>query len=377
MGFGGSGQTGQGFEGVLTDRKKACSFQVVETKKTNRLFPQSPKGSYMSYPTEKDHNFQPQDPALSDYSPKDAKWDDLRASTERVSQFLYRAGEFEKWAHRMHDCTGLLRFAELADTTTGEISLKLRYAEFCHARHCPMCQKRREIVYRSRFLEFLPQTLSERPNARWVFLTLTIPNVPVESLRDALKGMNAAWNRFTQRKEFKPVTGWIRTTEVTREVKRKGYAHPHFHCLLMVPPSFFAKNYTKQSRWAEVWGECMRLDVVPSVDVRAVKGGVDKAILETVKTFTYSVKPETLEADQEWTLEYFRQVHKLRFIAAGGALKDAIRSIDSVTDEDMIYTDDNPKPEAPEKELRQLGYSWRRHELKYRRFAKADMPAEE
>ncbi|SSO05409.1 Replication protein [Klebsiella pneumoniae] len=95
----------------------------------------------------------------------------------------------------------------------------------------------------------------------------------------------------------------------------------------------------------------MRLDVVPSVDVRAVKGGVDKAILETVKTFTYSVKPETLEADQEWTLEYFRQVHKLRFIAAGGALKDAIRSIDSVTDEDMIYTDDNPKPEAPEKEL--------------------------
>ena len=332
----------------------------------------------MSYPTEKDHNFQPQDPALSDYSPKDAKWDDLRASTERVSQFLYRAGEFEKWAHRMHDCTGLLRFAELADTTTGEISLKLRHAEFCHARHCPMCQKRREIVYRSRFLEFLPQTLSERPNARWVFLTLTIPNVPVESLRDALKGMNAAWNRFTQRKEFKPVTGWIRTTEVTREAKRKGYAHPHFHCLLMVPPSFFnGKNYTKQSRWAEIWGECMRLDVVPSVDIRAVKGGVDKAILETVKTFTYSVKPETLEADQEWTLEYFRQVHKLRFIAAGGALKDAIRSIDSVTDEDMIYTDDNPKPEAPEKELRQLGYSWRRHELKYRRFSKADMPAEE
>lgn len=332
----------------------------------------------MSYPTEKDHNFQPQDPALSDYSPKDAKWDELRASTERVSQFLYRAGEFEKWAHRMHDCTGLLRFAELADTTTGEISLKLRYAEFCHARHCPMCQKRREIVYRSRFLEFLPQTLSEHPKARWVFLTLTIPNVPVESLRDALKGMNAAWNRFTQRKEFKPVTGWIRTTEVTREAKRKGYAHPHFHCLLMVPPSFFnGKNYTKQSRWAEIWGECMRLDVVPSVDIRAVKGGVDKAILETVKTFTYSVKPETLEADQEWTLEYFRQVHKLRFIAAGGALKDAIRSIDSVTDEDMIYTDDNPKPEAPEKELRQLGYSWRRHELKYRRFAKADRPADE
>ncbi|HHQ9444033.1 TPA: protein rep, partial [Enterobacter roggenkampii] len=175
----------------------------------------------MSHPTENDQKNQSPDPALSDYSPKDAQWDDVRASTERVSQMLYRAGEFESWAHRMHDCTGLLRFAELADTSTGEISLKLRYAEFCHARHCPMCQMRRSIVYRTRFLEFLPQTLSEHPNARWVYLTLTVPNMPVESLREALKGMNKAWNKFTQRKEFRPVSGWIRTTEVTREKHRK------------------------------------------------------------------------------------------------------------------------------------------------------------
>lgn len=331
----------------------------------------------MSHPTEKDRKNQSPDPALSDYSPKDSKWDDVRASTERVSQMLYRAGEFESWAHRMHDCTGLLRFAELADTSTGEISLKLRYAEFCHARHCPMCQMRRSIVYRTRFLEFLPQALSEHPNARWVYLTLTVPNMPVESLRESLKGMNKAWNKFTQRKEFRPVSGWIRTTEVTREKRRKGYAHPHFHCLLMVPPSFFnGKNYTKQARWLEIWRECMRDDSIESVDIRAVKGGVEKALLDAVKTFTYSVKPETLEADPEWALEYFRQVHKLRFIAAGGALKDAIRRVDEMTDEEMIYTDDNPKPEEPEKELRQLGYSWRRHELKYRRFTKADRASE-
>jgi hypothetical protein len=185
--------------------------------------------------------------------------------------------------------------------------------------------------------------------------------------------MNKAWRRFTLRKEFKPVTGWIRTTEVTRESKRKGYAHPHFHCLMMVKPSFFnGNNYTKQSRWAEIWGECLRLDVIPIIDIRAVKGGLDKAILETVKTFTYSVKPEILEADQAWTIEYFKQVHKLRFIAAGGALKDAIKKFDKETDEDLIYTDDNPKPEQPEKELSQRAYSWRRHEMKYRRCAKAE-----
>jgi len=228
-------------------------------------------------------------------------------------------------------------------------------------------------VYRSRFLEFLPQTLSERPNARWVFLTLTIPNVPVESLRESLKAMNKAWNKFTQRKEFKPVLGWIRTTEVTREEKRKGYAHPHFHCLMMVSPRFFnGKNYTKQSRWAEIWGDCMKLDITPVVDIRVVNGGLDKAILETVKTFTYSVKPEALEADPEWTIEYFKQVHKLRFISAGGELKDAIKRLEPETDEEMIYTADNPKPEEPEKAISTRAYSWRRHEMKYRRCVKAE-----
>ena len=233
-------------------------------------------------------------------------------------------------------------------------------------------------MYRSRFLEFLSQNHSELSNARWVYLTLTVPNMPVESLRDGLRGMNKAWDKFVKRKEFKSVLGWIRTTEVTREKKRKGYAHPHFHVLMMVPPSYFnGRNYVKQSRWLDMWRECMRDHSIESVDVRAVKGGIDTAIMETVKTFTYSVKPETLEADPEWTVEYFKQVHKLRFIASGGALKNAIKNIDSVTDEDMIYTDDNPKPEEAEKEIRQIGYSWRRHELKYRRAVKLDKPAEE
>ncbi|WP_162264879.1 protein rep, partial [Salmonella enterica] len=126
----------------------------------------------------------------------------------------------------MQDCTGLLRFVQVADTSTGEISLKLRYAEFCHARHCPMCQMRRSSVCRTRFLEFLPQTLSEHPNARWVYLTLTVPNMPVESLREALRDMNKSCNKLTQRKQFLPVCGRIRTRDVTSEKRRTGHPAP-------------------------------------------------------------------------------------------------------------------------------------------------------
>ena len=42
-----------------------------------------------------------------------------------------------------------------------------------------------------------------------------------------LNRMNAAFQRMKVRKEFRPVQGWIRTTEVTRG--SDGSAHPHFH----------------------------------------------------------------------------------------------------------------------------------------------------
>ncbi|MDI5829464.1 protein rep, partial [Salmonella enterica subsp. enterica serovar Kentucky] len=40
--------------------------------------------------------------------------------------------------------------------------------------------------------------------------------------------------------------------EVTRG--RDGSAHPHFHTLMMVPPSMLSgRDYVKQYRWVELW----------------------------------------------------------------------------------------------------------------------------
>ncbi|MGL0089943.1 protein rep, partial [Salmonella enterica subsp. enterica] len=83
-----------------------------------------------------------------------------------------------------------------------------------------------------------------------------------------LSRMNMAFQRLKDRKEFRPVQGWIRTTEVTRG--SDGSAHPHFHPLMMVPPSMFTRDYVKHARWVELWRECLRVDYDPSVDVRAV-----------------------------------------------------------------------------------------------------------
>lgn len=71
-------------------------------------------------------------------------------------------------------------------------------------------------MWQARFYQSLPKLVTEHPKARWLFLTLTVRNCPITELGETLTAMNAAWQRLKDRKEFRPVLGWVRTTEVTR-----------------------------------------------------------------------------------------------------------------------------------------------------------------
>ncbi|WP_257640988.1 protein rep, partial [Acetobacter okinawensis] len=179
-------------------------------------------------------------------------WDDHRARAADVQAIYSELSEFERLAERIGACSGVLRFGQIPDPETGEMRLRLREAQFCRVRHCPVCQWRRSLMWQARFFQALPDLVEAHKEARWLFLTLTVRNCPVEALRPVLRDMNTAWGRLVKRPEFQQVQGWIRTTEVTRG--RDGSAHPHFHALLMVPPSYFqGKYYVKQARWVELW----------------------------------------------------------------------------------------------------------------------------
>jgi len=265
---------------------------------------------------------------LTDYSPQDKPWDVHRAQTQRV-EGVYRDTVYDGLAARLRDCSGFLGFAWAVDGN-GELRLKLRTARFCRVRHCPVCQWRRSLMWQARFLKALPAIEAAYPTARWLFLTLTVRNCEVSSLRRTLRSMNEAWHRLIKRPEFADnVQGWVRATEVTRG--QDDSAHPHFHCLLMVKPSYFGKGYVTQSRWAELWRQCMRVNYQPIVDIRAVRARhgapgekpLRQALAETMK---YAVKPSDMEG--EWLIELTRQVHKLRFLASGGVLKSVLRESD-------------------------------------------------
>ena len=218
-------------------------------------------------------------------------------------------------------------------------------------------------MWRARFFQALPQLQSAHPTARWLFLTPTVRNCPITDLRETLSGMNSAWQRLLKRPEFSAVLGWVRTTEVTRGAD--GTAHPHFHCLLMVRPSYFGKDYTTKARWQELWQSCMRLDYPPIIDIRTVKGngdGINKALCETLK---YSVKPTDMIDDPAWFIEYTRQTHKLRFVATGGVLKKILKADKPETNDDLLLAD-NPT-DTPEIDEELLRFDWNKPTRKYRR----------
>ena len=228
------------------------------------------------------------------------------------------------------------------------------------------------MMWQARFYQSLPTVIEQFPNARFVFLTLTAKNCEIEDLRSTLDHMGKSWKRLINRKQFKAVDGFIRTTEVTRS--QDGKAHPHYHCLLMVKPSWFTRDYIKQSEWAEIWGSCLQVDYSPIIDIRVIKSKNGKKVLansvEALKgavaeTLKYSVKASDMTANPQWFLELTKQVHKLRFIATGGGLKDVLR-VDEETNEDLIRADD-----VPENELNQeprLSFNWRPSVREYHRF---------
>lgn len=198
-------------------------------------------------------------------------------------------------------------------------------AERCRVRNCPVCQRARSSRLFFQMKPALEQINAENPTYRWVFLTLTVENCPITKLRETIKHMNTAWSRLLKVKELSCVKGWLRNVEVTRGKSDENSAHPHFHVLLCVPSYYFKSRYISQEKWGELWRDALRVDYVPMVNVQAVKQ-IDKGIAELTKVTTYSVKPSELvdERGADWLHELHAQIDKLRFIASGGLVKQAI-----------------------------------------------------
>jgi plasmid rolling circle replication initiator protein Rep len=265
---------------------------------------------------------------LSDISPADKPWDIHRTQCDEIAK-IYDSIGYDRYAERIGECSQLLTYA-LKATDDGEVKLKLREARFCRVRHCLICQWRRSLMWRARFFKALPEIQAKYPTGRWIFVTLTVKNCELSNLRVTLNWMNAAWHKLIKRKEF-PALGFVKSVEVSRGVG--GTAHPHFHCLMLVPAGYFKRGYISHAKWTSLWQSCLKTDYPPILDVRVVKSKTttsddasdasNQAMAEAVcETLKYAVKPSDLLADPDWLGELTKQLQKTRSISIGGCLKE-------------------------------------------------------
>ena len=296
-------------------------------------------------------------PALSDLSEKDKPWDKHRSNADKVANH-YRGSEFQKYAQRVDFCSQLLDFRLVPDSNEGALKLKLSSARFCRVRTCPVCQWRRSLMWKAKAYKVLPKIVKDFPTHRWLFVTLTVKNCQITELKETLTWMNKSWQRLTQLKAW-PAEGWLRSTEVTRG--KDGSAHPHFHCLLMVKPGYFGKNYIRQAEWVEMWRRSLRIDYNPVLDVQAVKKGQQPMQL-VPELLKYCVKESDLVVDREWFIELTRQLHKMKAVVVGGVLRQYLRELENEP-EDLIGEDEKGEGDLDEGHLY---FGWKQRVKKYK-----------
>lgn len=262
-----------------------------------------------------------------------------------------------RYAERVSFCSQLLDFKLVPEQNEGSLRLKLSNAFFCRVRHCPVCQWRRSLRWRAKAMQALPQLVEDYPKLRYLFLTLTLKNCPVQELRSTLDHLNYAFRKLSRRKSF-PGVGWLKSVEVTQG-RDKMTAHPHLHILIAVKPSYFSHGYISQEKWCELWQKCLNVDYQPILHVKAIKprGSLRIILNEVIK---YQVKEGDLVADPAWFAEMVKQLHGTRAVSLGGIFQDYFKELEEEPD-DLIGQDGEDEVDEGH-----LFFGWRRQERRYR-----------
>ena len=248
----------------------------------------------------------------------------------------------------LEHCADTLLFVE-----NGERKRKLKQANFCRVRLCPVCQWRRSLKMFGQVKKITDKILESDKSIRFIFGTFTIKNCVAEDLETCINILN---NKFlylvSRNKTFAPakklkqnLLGYLKAVEVTYNSKDKTY-HPHLHVIFAVRNTFFSssKYYMSKKEWINLWQQALGVDYKPQTDIRAIKSGTAKAVAEVAK---YPVKTapilslpddEAVEVLKTLTLS----LNKKRFVSYGGifkTVKQELKLADVETDKDLVNVD--------------------------------------
>lgn len=200
---------------------------------------------------------------------------------------------------------------------------KVHRANNCKDRFCPICAKKKSLKLTAEVFPII-KWIYEKHDKRFIFVTLSSPNVKKEELNDTIKLYNRAFNRLQDFPEWKNLKGYIRKLEVTYNEERDDY-NPHFHVIFAVNKTYFtdSRQYIKQERWLEMWRKATRLgEKIKVIDVRKIKDKESNDLLKgALEVAKYSAKSQDYLKSDEIFDVFSRALKGKRLFVYGGLFK--------------------------------------------------------
>lgn len=241
---------------------------------------------------------------------------------------------------RIEECCNLLHFG----SDLYGIKYRILRDNRCKSRFCPICSKIKSgydtLAYGTILKWILDKEVQEN-EYQFIFVTLTVPNVISDKLKDTIKHLYKSFDILKKYKEIQQMNdGYLTTLEVTYNKKRDDY-HPHLHTLFVVKQEYFtSENYLHERRLLELWQKATKNCLISQVDIRKMDTdeNLQKAIFEITKYIAkdshYLYSLNTLKA-------FYMALHGARMYRSGGIIKEGVKmlkngDLDAYIDKDIV-----------------------------------------
>lgn len=203
----------------------------------------------------------------------------------------------------------------LEDDTRTKRKLDVGY--FCRQRLCSGCAWR-AAVRSAQCVAAIAAALIAEHDRTMIMVTLTVPNVRAEDVRDTVQHIGRSWSRLCKRKAYKLWADNVRKIEITYNAAADTY-HPHMHCVVFVPRSFWGRHYVSHDQLLHDWRQVTGMPQITQVDVRRCKDlGNTNAILEVAK---YSCKASDYTQSETVLDTMYTALHHTRTMTYAGMCK--------------------------------------------------------
>ncbi|MBR2155653.1 MAG: protein rep, partial [Clostridia bacterium] len=282
-----------------------------------------------------------------------------RAATSPDSASAY----WKMRADRMAECSSRIIYNYCVECG----SMHIARTNLCRDRLCPVCSWRLALQRSGEMMSALSHIAADGRKLNAAMFTVTISNVPIEGLSDALSAILAAWSRLRKRAVWnKWVDGYARSLEITKG--KEGY-HPHMHIFIIWREGY--KKHISQRELCDLWRASLRVDYTPVCDIRTAynRGSAadpcsdewSKLISAAVEATKYSLSGKVTHgiSDPNELAALALAVRGRRLLAYGGIIAEA-RAALNFSDDDTAADVGDMTIECPKcgGAMVSLAYEW-------------------